>query len=68
MLSFYTDPAFFIILAVIAIPAVALGALGRSLKGYGMAVSALFLVLLFAGSWEVRCAWPGNYVCNAGPV
>ena len=52
MLSFYTDPAFFIILAVIAIPAVALGALGRSLKGYGMAVSALFLVLLFAGSWE----------------
>lgn len=52
MLSFYTDPAFFIILAIVAIPAIALGAFEKPLKGYGMAVSALFLVLLFAGSWE----------------
>lgn len=46
-MSFYTDPAFFILLAVALIPAVILGIRERSIAKYGFAVSIVFLALLF---------------------
>lgn len=52
MLTFYAEPAFFILVLAAAVPAVVLGARGKSLRGYGMAVTAVFVALLFAGSWE----------------
>ena len=46
-MSFYADPAFFILAAIAAIPAIVLGCREKSLVGYGIGVSAVFLVLLF---------------------
>lgn len=51
-MSFYETPAFFILLTVAIIPAAILGCLQRRLKWYGLAVSCLFLVGLFVGSWD----------------
>ena len=47
-MAFYETPAFFILLALTAIPAVILGCLGKSIKRYGLVVSVVFLLLLFA--------------------
>ena len=46
-MSFYSDPAFFVLVAVCALPAVVLGMSGHASKGYGLVVSAIFLVALF---------------------
>ena len=47
-MAFYETPIFFLLLTVAAIPAVVLGCLGKPIKRYGLAVSAVFLLLLFA--------------------
>ena len=47
-MAFYETPAFFILLAIAALPAVVLGCLGKPIKRYGFAVSIVFLVLLFS--------------------
>ena len=47
-MGFYTSPSFFAVLAVCILPAAALGLSGRSIRGWGMASTALFLALLFA--------------------
>ena len=48
-MGFYTEPAFFVLAALTAVPAVVLGCMGKSQRVYGLAVSVLFLVLLFMG-------------------
>ena len=48
-MGFYTSPSFFLLLAAAILPAAALGLSGRSLRGWGMAASCLFVALLFAG-------------------
>ena len=47
-MTFYTDPAFFILLFAALVPAVVLGFLQKPLRGYGFAVSIVFLLLLFS--------------------
>ena len=49
-MGFYTSPSFFAMLAVAVVPAAVLGLLGRSIRGYGMLASVVFLAFLFAGS------------------
>lgn len=49
-MGFYTSPSFFALLAVAVVPAAVLGLLGRSIRGYGMLASVVFLAFLFAGS------------------
>lgn len=56
-MSFYSDPAFFILAAIAVIPAVIGGLLGRSLKGYGLVVSIVFLVLLFGSDLQGAAAF-----------
>ncbi len=46
-MSFYSDPAFFILAAVVAVPAFVLGMLEKPLHRYGLVASVLFMVLLF---------------------
>ena len=46
-MSFYADPAFFILAAVAVIPAIVLGIREKPLFGYALGVSVVFLVLLF---------------------
>ncbi|MBQ9069405.1 MAG: D-alanyl-lipoteichoic acid biosynthesis protein DltB [Eggerthellaceae bacterium] len=46
-MGFYTEPAFFVLAALAAIPAIVLGCAERSLRGYGFAASVVFLALLF---------------------
>lgn len=46
-MTFYSEPAFFILVAVLAVPAVVLGLAQRQQKGYGLVASLLFVVLLF---------------------
>ncbi|MGI6106311.1 MAG: MBOAT family O-acyltransferase [Raoultibacter sp.] len=46
-MTFYVDPAFFVFVAVAAIPAVVLGFMEKPLRNYGLVVSALFIFLLF---------------------
>ena len=48
-MGFYTEPAFFALALIVAVPAVVLGCLGKSQRVYGLIASVLFLVLLFAG-------------------
>ena len=48
-MGFYTSPSFFLALAVLVVPAAALGLTGRRIKPYGMAASCAMLALLFAG-------------------
>ncbi len=50
-MNFYVDPAFFVLAAVAAVPAVVLGMREKPLFGYTLAVSAAFLVLLFVYDW-----------------
>lgn len=47
-MGFYTSPSFFILLVISIIPAAALGFAGRRIRPYGMAATAVFIVLLFA--------------------
>lgn len=47
-MAFFETPAFFILLAIAAIPAIVLGCLGRNIKWYGCIASAFFLLLLFS--------------------
>ena len=47
-MTFYTDPAFFVLLAAAVVPAIVLGCLEKPLAHYGFAVSVVFLVLLFS--------------------
>ena len=47
-MTFYTDPAFFILLFAALVPAVILGFMEKPLRGYGFAVSIAFLLLLFS--------------------
>lgn len=51
-MSFYSDPAFFICLAVALVPALVLGLMGRASKVYGLVVSVAFLVALFCRDLE----------------
>ncbi len=46
-MSFYTEPAFFIIVAVALVPAIVAGCLGHRPKAYGLLASVVFLALLF---------------------
>lgn len=64
MLTFYADPAFFVLLALIAVPAIVIGALGKSLRVYGMAATAFFLLLLFAGTIEGAAYFIGFVVLS----
>ena len=49
-MGFYSEPAFFVCAAIAAIPALILGYLEKPLRGYGFAVSVVFLLLLFWNS------------------
>lgn len=55
-MDFYTEPAFFVVVGVLMIPAIALGCLERSIKQYGFAVSIVLLALLFSQSLETAAA------------
>ena len=48
-MQFYVDPSFFMLLGLAVVPAAVLGLLERPTKGYGIVISALFLVGLFMG-------------------
>ncbi|MCL1797853.1 MAG: D-alanyl-lipoteichoic acid biosynthesis protein DltB [Eggerthellaceae bacterium] len=53
-MTFYTDPAFFILLAVSVIPAIILGLREKRIKAYGFAVSVFFILVLFSkDGWEL---------------
>jgi membrane protein involved in D-alanine export len=49
-MTFYSDPAFFILAFALCIPAIIAGLKGRSLKTYGLIVSMFFLLHLFSNS------------------
>ena len=59
-----TSPSFFIVLAVLAIPAAACGVMERGLKTWGMAASAIMLAFLF-GSSPAQAAAFTLFVCIA---
>ena len=46
-MSFYSEPAFFVIVAILAVPGILMGLAGRSSKRYGLAVSIIMLAALF---------------------
>lgn len=46
-MGFYTEPAFFVLAAIAAVPAIVLGCTQRPLRVYGFAASVFFLALLF---------------------
>ncbi|MEG1746445.1 MAG: D-alanyl-lipoteichoic acid biosynthesis protein DltB [Raoultibacter sp.] len=48
-MEFYTQPSFFLFLAAALIPAAILGFSGRRIRVYGLVVSCVFLLFLFAG-------------------
>lgn len=58
-MTFYSDPAFFILALVFAIPAIICGMLGKALKAYGMVVSIVFLALLFGADLRGALAFIG---------
>ncbi len=47
-MTFYTDPAFFVLLAIAVLPAIGLGIAGKPLRLYGFCVSVVFLGFLFS--------------------
>ena len=49
-MDFYTQPSFFVLLAISFIPAAYLGLTGKRIKYYGFGVSCLFLFFLFSGN------------------
>ena len=56
-MGFYTSASFFIALAIVADPAVALGASGRRIKPWGMVASVAMLAFLFADSRRALVAF-----------
>ena len=56
-MGFYTSASFFIALAIVAVPAVALGASGRRIKLWGMVASGAMLAFLFADSRRALVAF-----------
>lgn len=56
-MSFYSDPAFFILVAIASIPAAILGFQGKSLKYYGFGASVVFLLLLFSRDITGLCSF-----------
>ncbi len=52
-MSFYGGLAFFCVLAVVLIPAVVLGLLGKSLRGYGL-FATIALLLAVSDTWEAK--------------
>lgn len=56
-MGFYTSASFFIALAIVAVPAVALGASGRRIKPWGMVASVAMLAFLFADSRRALVAF-----------
>ena len=51
-MSFYAEPAFFLLLVPIVAIAAVLGVCEKPLARYGLAASAVMLVLLFSRTWE----------------
>ena len=49
-MGFYTEPAFFVLLALTAVPAIVLGCMEKRIRVYGFVVSLVFVALLFGGS------------------
>lgn len=47
-MTFYTDPAFFVLLAAAVVVAVVLGCCEKRLRAYGFAASVVFVLLLFS--------------------
>ncbi len=47
-MDFYAQPAFFVLVALLAIPAIVLGCRERRIAPYGLVVSIVFLLLLFS--------------------
>lgn len=56
-MTFYSDPSFFILALVLAIPAVICGFCEKSLKTYGFVVSIGFLILLFGADSQGALAF-----------
>lgn len=56
-MNFYTEPAFFIIVAALAVPAVIIGLAGKTLKYYGLAASCAMLVMLFSRDFSGAVAF-----------
>ena len=56
-MGFYTSASFFIALAIVAVPAVALGASGRRIKPWGMVASVAMIAFLFAYSRRALLAF-----------
>lgn len=56
-MGFYTSASFFIALAIVAVPAVALGASGRRIKPWGMVASVAMLAFLFVDSRRALVAF-----------
>ena len=56
-MSFYADPAFFVLAALAVIPAIVLGCREKPLVNYTLGVSAVFLVLLFFYDWAQGAAF-----------
>lgn len=56
-MGFYSEPAFFLIVALLLIPAVVLGFMGRRSREYGLAVSVIMLALLFFQDMEGALAF-----------
>lgn len=56
-MGFYASASFFIALAIVAVPAVALGASGRRIKPWGMVASVAMLAFLFADSRRALVAF-----------
>ena len=56
-MTFYTDPAFFILLAVAVIPAIVLGVMEKSLRGYGFAASIVLLLFMFSKDLQSLAAF-----------
>ena len=49
-MGFYTEPAFFVLLALTTVPAIVLGCMEKRIRVYGFVVSLVFVALLFGGS------------------
>ena len=47
-MTFYTDPAFFMLLALLVVPAVICGLREKPLRGFGFIVSLVFIIALFS--------------------
>ena len=60
-ISFYSDPAFFVAVLVMAVPAIVLGLCEKRIQAYGIIVSFAFIALMF-GSDLVGLAYFGVFL------